>query len=165
VSSNELKGMQSYAVSIVALAAIVLVGLAVLFVFSKTLRVNTAVDITGVTVPAVNASVNIGTTGQYPYLQTVTNCYNSTNASDLYTAAMYSVNEGTDDGGSIMNLDAGAGLVGETVNCSITYLGDTTAQGTANTFITGITIFATFIGVIVLALIGKIIISLFRKND
>jgi len=34
---------------------------------------------------------------------------------------------------------------------------------TADTFITGLTVFATFIGVIVLALVGKIIVGLYKK--
>jgi len=35
----------------------------------------------------------------------------------------------------------------------------------ANKFVTGLTVFATFTTVIVLALVGKIIIGLFKKGD
>ena len=35
---------------------------------------------------------------------------------------------------------------------------------TADLFITGLTIFATFTAVIVLALVGKIIVQIFKKN-
>lgn len=37
-------------------------------------------------------------------------------------------------------------------------------NATADLFITGVTIFATFTGVIVLALVGKIIIGLFKQS-
>ena len=37
-------------------------------------------------------------------------------------------------------------------------------NATADLFVTGLTIFATFLGVIVLALVGKIIIGLFRSG-
>jgi len=39
------------------------------------------------------------------------------------------------------------------------------SNATADLFITGLTVFATFVGVIVLAIVGKIIIGLFKKGD
>jgi len=38
-------------------------------------------------------------------------------------------------------------------------------NSTADLFITGLTVFGTFMGVIVLALVGKIIIGLFKKGN
>ena len=35
----------------------------------------------------------------------------------------------------------------------------------ADSFVTGLTIFATFIGVIILALIGKIIVGLYKEDE
>ena len=37
-------------------------------------------------------------------------------------------------------------------------------NGTADLFTTGLTIFATFIGVIVLAIVGKMVVSLFKDS-
>ena len=39
-----------------------------------------------------------------------------------------------------------------------------TGNSSADSFITGLTIFATFIGVIILAIVGKIIVGLFKKE-
>jgi len=38
-------------------------------------------------------------------------------------------------------------------------------NATADKFVTGLTIFATFVGVIILALIGKIIVGLYKSSD
>jgi len=41
----------------------------------------------------------------------------------------------------------------------------TVVNATADLFITGLTIFGTFMAVIVLALVGKVIVGMFRKGD
>jgi len=46
-----------------------------------------------------------------------------------------------------------------------TGLGDNTSNSSIDTFITGLTIFGAFVGVLVLAIIGKMIISMFKKGD
>jgi len=154
--------MSKGAIVVVSLAAIVLVGLALMAVFSETLRLNTSADVNSITLPAENLSVAVGTTGQYPLLQTVTGCINASNGSQAYSSSKYTVVTGTTDGGSIVNLDGT--WEGTDVNCSITYLADTTAQASADLFTTGLTVFGTFIGVIVLALVGMLIIRIFQPK-
>jgi len=41
----------------------------------------------------------------------------------------------------------------------------TVVNATADLFIAGLTIFGTFMAVIVLALVGKVIVGMFRKGD
>jgi len=87
---------------------------------------------------------------------------NSTDATNMFSFVTGDiVNEGV---GTIALNDNGSALVGEELNCTITYLADTDESDAAELFITGMTVFATFMGVIVLALIGMIIISLFKNK-
>jgi len=160
--SDAVKKIVPTAMLVVALGIVIVMLVAVLMGFSKGLRVNTSADATGLTVPAVNSTVAVGSTGTYPFLQTATTCINASNAANSYATSMYNVGEGTASGGYLYNLDAGSGWVGQTINCSITYLADSDPQDSADAFVTGLAIFGTFIGVIILAVIGMIIMGLFK---
>jgi ankyrin repeat protein len=156
-------------------AIIVLVGLAVLDGFSNNLR-----DLTGTTalnIAAQNGSIAgnvtyIGAVGVYPFLQTVPICVNESDAgmNITFAGSDYTITPGTvRERGSILitSTDANAtALIAaeEDMNCTITYLGTSTAQQTADLFIAGLTIFGTFMAVIVLALIGKVIVGFFAKG-
>jgi len=162
----ELNKLVDWAVIVVGLAVVVLIGLAIVDNFGYSLRDSTTVSEVTFTIPAENASVDIGTTGTYPFLQSVTACFNGTTG-DSISSACYDVSEGDADGGFITWQESGTcgTFTGDTGNCTITYLADTDASNSAESFYTGLAIFGTFMAIIVLALVGKVIVNLFRKED
>jgi len=145
---------------IVALAASVLVGDAVLDEYGYSLRNDRNGDVTDLTLGAVNTTTDVGTTGQYPYLQSITRCYNGSNYN--ISEGDYQIDEGCSDGGGIVLLDAGSDWATQVVNCSFVYKADTDASNDAAKFSTGLAIFATFIGIIVLTYVGKLVIDLIK---
>ena len=162
----DISDMTKSAIAVVALAAMVLVGLAVITGFEESLRDSTdANNVTVITtLGAVNTSSSLSTT--YPWAQSITSCVNGT-GTVIYPAnyTFYPGVAGNVGVGYVVLNDAGAEFVGSGMNCTITYLADTDESDAAELFITGLTVFATFMGVIVLALIGMIVISLFKKKD
>lgn len=152
-------------VAIVTLAVIVLMGIAITAGYSKVLRDETTVVSEGVTLPASGASARYGTAGQFPFLKTLSGCVNATTG-DVLNAANFSITEGTTDGGIITLALATSEFNGSTVNCTTTtYLAATLESRNADTFATGLAVFGSFAGVIVLALVGMVIIRLFRKKS
>ena len=159
----DVKNMWKYAVIVGALAVVVLMIIAVVTQYSKEVRTDTTVAVTGLTVPAVNATTTL--TG-YPFVQSLTGCVNDSAAAQSYDASYYTVIEGDATAGKFRNLDAGTNFSGDTINCStLRYLAASDGQAAGDKFVTGLTIFGTFVGVIVLALIGVIIVSLYKKKD
>jgi len=161
----DLKNMLPSAVAVITLAAIVLIGLAVIGGFEETLRDSTDADNVTVvtTLAAVNTSANILTT--YPWAQTLSYCVNGTG--EPITAANYTFVQGDyarGGVGTVTLLDGGAEFVGSGLNCTINYLADTGESDAAELFQTGLTVFATFMAVMVLAIIGMIIIKLFKRK-
>ena len=166
----DVKKLVLTAAAILTIGAIVLVGGAVINGFSYQLRQETNTSLPAVTLAAVNASAEVGT-GEYPYLQEVVNCVNESDggadpnaAGNKLSAAFYTVDEGNNVRGTITLNDDGSFWAAKVVNCSIKYLADTTAQGYADKFISGLAVFGTFMSVIVLAIVGKVILSLFKKS-
>ena len=157
------KNLGMIAASVVALAAIVLVGMGLMTEYQQALSTETTVYNISVT-PLVNTSVRVGTSGTYPYLQTLADCANST--TDLNTT-QYAYTEGDSTGGYLVLNQAGflVGFNNTEVNCTVTYLASTDASTSAGTFTTGLAIFGTFCAVVVLAIVGMVIITMFRKKD
>lgn len=155
------------AILLATVAAITLVLIAIVIQYGIVLREDTTVAVTGLTLGATNVSTAVGTTGQYPYLQDLDSCFNSTNAVALIKNSDYIINEGNDNGGSVTVLQAGEGRFNAAdINCTtLQYLADTDSQAVASTFVSGLTIFGTFAGVIALAIIGMVIIQLFSKGE
>ncbi len=167
--AKELNKFMLSAIAIIGLTVIVLVGIAISNAFSKELR-TTATDnastLTAATL-SINTSVSVGSTGTYPFLQTLTGCFNATTGltNELLTS-FYTIGEGSKDGGTIRLIQAGVEWDGVGINCSsIGYLGNSAGQSAADKFSTGLGTFGTFSVIIILALVGKAIISLFRKKD
>ena len=161
----DISNMTKSAIAVIALAAMVLIGIAVITGFEESLRdsTTTASVVVIPTLGAVNTSSSISTT--YPWAKTLTSCVNLTGTAlttDNYT--FYPGVAGNVGVGYVVLLDEGSGYVGDSLNCTITYLADTDASDAAELFITGMTVFATFMAVIVLAIIGMIVISLFKKG-
>lgn len=167
------KNMITGAVALVAMAAIVLMGMAVVEGYSKEFRDTSSLTNTGtLTVPSVNVSTRLGTSEQFPYLQSMPNCTNDSGSEEnaIFVDLNYTITEGSADGGLwTLNDDSTSGdtentLVGESYNCTMTYLQDSTLQGHADKFSDGLAIIGTFIGVLVLAVLGMFIMNLFRRK-
>jgi len=158
------KGLIGAGIGVVILAALVLVGGAIVDQYGYTLRTETTTNgsTSNTLTPLINTSVDVGTTGLYPYLQELTLCANSSAGNALPTSA-YTIAEGDDDGGTMYL--SNVSWNNTAVNCSnIVYLADSTGSDTASLFITGLNIFGAFIGIIVLSLIGFAVIRIFKQN-
>ena len=60
-------------------------------------------------------------------------------------------------------LDVVAIIVLSEFKVSITTANDTTVNDTIDSFVTGLTIFASFIGIVIIAIVGKVLIAMFKK--
>ena len=158
---NEIKKLSIATVALVFFAVGAILGTVILTGFSETVRTNTPYGNTSLYLQT-NVSTRIGTSGQYPYPQTAA-CINSTNT---LAAEAYDLNNGDSNGGFIILDDYQTNQWnGSTVNCTGTYLADSTAQGTADIFILALVVFGTFASIIALSIIGKTVIDMFQKKD
>lgn len=163
MNKNPLNLLKIAGILLVGLTAVILMGLAVTEGFSKELRTST----TNADFNLTFGQVNVTTTySNLPYIQTMATCTNATNASAILTNNVnYTFQEGNGDGGKITLLDPGSTYNGTAVNCSVTYLAASTGSGVGDNFISGLAIFGSFIGVVILAIIGMVIIGIFRKAN
>lgn len=156
--------MAKFAIAVITIAAIVLAGMAITAQYSQVLRTPTTANESDTNTVASLAAVNTSQTlTSYPFLQDLDDCVNSTNASLPITKTTdYTFKAGSASGGTMALTDTGSDWVGSAINCStISYLADSTAQGFADSFTSGLAIFGTFIAIIVLSLVGKVIVSIF----
>ena len=160
---NDINKLKTSAMIVVALASIVLVAISMVTQYDKTLRQSTNTSITDFTLGAENDPTSVGTPGQYPYLQDVTDCINATNKSKTLSRGAYTVQEGNENGGTI-TVKTGQLYAGNDVNCSISYLAETTTSQKTTYFTAGLTVIGTFIVIVILSLIGKVIVGIFRKE-
>jgi len=160
----EWKKLSIAAIVVIAISIIVLMGIAVIDGYSEQLRTKTTgTNVTGLTIVAVNTSIDIGTAATYPYVYAITLCENST-GSDLSTG--YTLTQGDENNaGSIVVDESYNGSVGTDLACVLSYKADSTAQAAADSFAQGMGIFGTFMAVLVLAIVGKYIISLFTRKE
>ena len=160
--ANEIKQLGAYALIIVLLSATVVIGSAVIGGFSKSVRDSTVVAITDFNVSVVGTPASLAA---YAFPQSLTGCFASDNISATLTSGTdYTIGEGWDENDGTLALITGT-YNSTNINCtSLTYLEDSTAQGSADLFNIALIIFGTFIGIIALSLIGKTIIELFNKD-
>lgn len=152
-------------IATVVVAVIILVGLIVTEEFSISVRTPTTANssTTSVATVIINESVRVGTSGQYPYLQTLTGCVNGTNGSIGLTTNEYTISEGYNTGGYIYLTNATWNNTA--INCSaVSYLANSDGSAVGDNFVTGLSLVGTFIGVLILAIIGAAIIGLFKKE-
>ena len=160
--ADGIKGLSFAAVILAALSVLVLISMAITSEFAYTLRTDTNVSITGLTVQDNITNTNVGTTGQYSFLQALSGCVNATGG-QAYATTQYTVHEGTEDGGYIRNINNSWNQT--TINCTtMRYLAATSGSNAGDTFTAGLAIFATFIGILVMAIIGKVVIGFYRKD-
>ena len=148
------------ALVVLTLAVVVLTGMAIVDVFGDTLKDSTLVS--DETITAVN-----GTAVSLAYDEVddskSLSVYNSTDSSKTLTEDTdFTINY---ESGTLTLLDAGIAYNNEDVNVTYYYLADTTSSQTAENFNTGLGYFATFIGILVISIVGKGIIRLFTKAD
>ena len=142
MSDGNFKFIAVAAVALVALAAIVLIGLALTVQYDRLLRDSaTVINTTTGNNWVVNTTVAVGTAGQYGYLQSLTNCINSSNVSQIMGPGNYTVIEGDRGGGRVRLLTTT--LNNSPINCTITWLNQTTESDSAVQFGIGMSIFAT----------------------
>lgn len=160
----EFDNIKQYAIIVGGVAILVLTLLAVVDGYGLIVRDNTAVDVDEITVGNVNATTTIGAIGTYPYIQTITDCVNSTDGTAVLES-YYKVYPGSDTvAGGFTLLDAGAAFDGDDINCSLTYLAATEGSRAADSFQSGLKIFATFMTIIVLSLVGRFIIRIYNVD-
>ena len=152
---------------LITLALVVMLSLMIIGSFSKTLRTETTIELTEFTLPAENST---GILTGYDYVQDLSGCFNSTNATSTltkgtdYTITEYDVNNGNQ--GKITLLYAAKNYAAKDINCTtLTYLADTDNQARADNFTTGLGTFADFSVVLILAIVGLVIFALMKKNN
>jgi len=161
--AEELNKFVLSAIAIIGLTVIILVGMAVSANYSRVLRKDTTLSGTNITVTSSLEAANVSTVlSGYPFLQALTGCMNGTDGT-LLDPTNYSIAEGDKNGGTITITSPGEG---GSLNCTdINYLANSDAQAAADKFTTGLGVFGTFAVILVLAIVGKAIIKLFRKKD
>ena len=152
-------------IAIIALLAMTLTGWALADEWSQFLRTTTTTELNVTLGTATNATTAVGTTGQYPLLQTAT-CVNATGVLTSFNTSLYSVSEGTAAGGQLYVIEGPGGAgdehTGSPVDCDISYLADSDGQGAADAFKTGIALFGAFAMLLIISLIGVVIVRLFN---
>ena len=162
------------AVALVALVALTLMGIAVCDGYGYTLRDKTTLAEATANVTTMllldERNVRVGAANAYPYLQELSGCTNS--SAVTFSEAYYTISEGrglSDRVGGYIYLNAAgvtAGWNNTYVNCShLVYLGSNTESAISDNFRTGLALFGTFAGILVLAIIGIAIVRLFKKED
>jgi len=168
---KNITGLALVAGVIVVLAVTVILGIATLTAFSEATRGDSTLNrsaYTDVIALLENESVRVGTTGSYPFLKSLTGCNSSNGTGPQISTDYYSINKGDADGGYIILNNAGsiAGWNSSGLNCSsLRYSPNSDAQLAADAFIVGIIIFGSFVGVLIIGLIGKSLLAMFRKGQ
>jgi len=164
--AKELNNFVLSAIAIIGLTVIVLTGMAVSANYSKVLRTTTT--ITGVNTTVTDSLEANGTAtimSDYPFVQSMSICSNSSDGTFL-PAANYTVSEGDKNGGIITLEDGSSTWEGTGLNCSeLVYLANSAGQSAADKFTTGLGAFGTFAVIIILAIVGKAIIGLFKRKE
>ena len=156
--------MKTAATAVIGVAVIVLIAIAIINGMGKTMRTEANKSISDLTMLAVNATTPFGTS--YSFVQNVSGCGNKSGGYAL-NQTWYTVIEGDDTGtGGIKLNDDGSSFVGVVINCTkINYLAASSGSDAAVLFRSGLTVFGTFMAIIVLALVGKSVISFYKKKD
>ncbi len=164
--AKELNKFVLSAIAIIGLTVIVLVGMAIAANYSKVLRTTTTISGINTTVTAsLEANGTQTVLNDFPFIQEMSGCSNSSGG-DFLEATNYTVSEGDADGGLIILDDSATLWEGTGLNCSsLQYLANSDGQASADKFKDGLGTFGTFAVILILAIVGKAIIGLFRRKD
>src|SRR4030043_95105 len=163
---NKFEDLTKGVVGLLMLAAIVLTTLGIITGFEKALRIEKMENIS-FTSGVVGESKLVGTSEQYPYLQSMVRCMNGTAGSggQNLSAAYYTTTEGSVVGGTFTLSSASATHWNNSaLFCDLTYLDETAGSESAQNFTTGILIFGSFSAVLVLGIVGMAIIGIFKRK-
>ncbi len=164
--AKELNKFVLSAIAIIGLTVVILVGMAVSANYSKVLRTSTTISGVNTTVTdSLEANGTATILSSHPFVQSISVCSNSSDGNALPTAN-FSLGEGDKNGGTIELLATSSAWEGFGLNCSeLVYLADSDGQSAADKFTTGLGTFGTFAVIIILAIIGKAIVGLFKRKD
>ena len=149
MSQQNVKGLVAAAIILLALAAIVLTGIAVVTQYGQATKLRT-----NIVDEVVTISSGAGTTAndELTVFTTFENASGST-----FTSPTVNVTLST---GSIVT-----SLADDDYNVTYTYLQDSDATTQSANFVTGLGIFGAFCAVWAISIVGKLIVGLFRKDD
>lgn len=156
-STKGLKLMSVAGIFTLLLAIVTLVGIAVVDQMGEQLRDPTAV--TNESVTATNAT-GVSLANTYVLSSYTFTAYNNSGNTNVVPTTAYSVDY---TNGKITNIRSGTYGTGWYV--SYTYGASNTVVTTAALFVAGLVVFGTFMSLITLVLVGKIIIQLIKGND
>lgn len=153
----EGKKLVAAGIILVGLAATILAGIAVVAEFRDILRISAGINNETITIAG-----SMGTTANDDLLS-VSFFGNSTNNTG---SSIIGIGDGNDVNWSAngtvqvnISIFADGGY-----NISYTYTAETTESNAATTFITGLAIFGTFVGILVISVIGMTIVNFFKKK-
>lgn len=156
---NDLKPLILSISAIGVLAVVLLTFIAITDGFGYSLRTPTDVALNGITIATNGSLTDFGSS--YPYVQDVTGCVNATTGATLSTANYTIISGNAEGNGGFVLKDSGVLLVGDVVNCSsVDYRKSSTMTEQAEVFKLALAVIASFIGIIALAIIGKVIYRL-----
>ena len=155
-----MDGKQLGGLALGTLLVVVFLGIGVYFMVqtSYIARDDTTTGVNSITVAANGSLTDLGSS--YPYVQDVTSCINSSDATDTLNAANYTVVTGSNLGsGGFVLKDSGIDFVGEDINCTVQYKKSTTASTAILSFIA---IFGTIAGFTTLVVLVYILRRFFK---
>lgn len=161
-NQTNLKGLAVMVVIMITLAATVLIGSAIIGGFSRSVRTTTDVAIADFNMSLVGSTSSLSA---YEFPQSLTGCFKANESAVTLTSGTdYTISEGLEETSGTFSLLNGA-YNNTGVNCTkLTYLEDSTAQKTADLFNIALIVFATFMGILTLSIVGKAILNIFKED-
>jgi len=151
--AQDIKQLSIAAIMLIALAAIVLTGIAVVDQYGQSLKTSATITDEAVTISSGAATLAFDELSAFTTFRNGTNVFISGNVT-----VDNRVNVTLSSGAVVTSLNDGA------YNATYTYLADSDVTTSANAFSTGLAIFGAFVGVLAISLIGKVIVNLFKKE-
>ena len=153
--AQDMKKLSMAAIWIIALAAIVLTGIAVVDQYGQATKVSTVASDEAVTIASGTATLTNDELSAFSIFENATSGLQFVNGN---VSSVDAVNVTLATGVIVTSLDDGS------YNATYTYLADSDTTTQAANFKTGLAIFGAFVGVLAISLIGKVIVNLFAKD-
>ena len=156
MAQQNIKGLVMAALGLIALAAIVLTGIAVVDQYGQATKVSTISSDEAVTISSGTATLANDELSAFSIFENATSGLQFVNGN---VTSVDEVNVTLATGVIVTSLNDGA------YNATYTYLADSDTTTQAGNFKTGLGIFGAFVGVLAISLIGKLIVGLFANKD
>ena len=154
----EINKLKAAAIILFVVSAIVLIGMALVDGISDSVRDSTT------TTRNITLANGTAVTLTDTWVTAITNLTNASNTSILIGAGNYTATTSTKGVAGSVTLTTADPWDGSSATVTYTYNAASTSSSAADTFSAGLAVFATFMAIIALALVGKEIIGLFRKK-